>query len=615
MASHAEEFFTVPSHQAADRRERLRKLEQGHIRLGKMLQEAMGLDTTIVEETADGPVEQPAADHAPAPASASIDANGGIAVLRPTVIPDDDTRAVITTHQGPVVTEPFAPRSRPTSRPPSPTIPLDHPVLLALEARVEELSTKLKEAETKAAAMSSKAEALARNLVKIMRERNQFEQELAACKLTMTSESHHQQTQAAEEKQLLSAMLRAKEAELRSAYDELDRLAAQVAKQATTSAFWAPRNRSVARNDTLGGSVGDHDRSKMQKLEVELNVALSQRDTLAVELQLSAACIETLDQRLMISEQELLHSRLRESAVTAAVEGPAAESHVCKDGSSIDVTVIPLSVRKELARLCGDAKAMQLHLEHTRVDAEARIAFAKDTADEAKRHASAMEAEVRTLLQLLSDERTAYQESKREVERLQSLLQEAKTHAATAAAVIVTPRSDFDEAVRELEHFMRTENAESITRESSSAIAGKLRGFIHRVGRDFAVMAPLLSFFDRLPVEPISNPTEAPTVNPVEALKMEERMVTDPGVGRPPIRIHRPIRAPTPPQSHSADADEGPASTAIAVTGHSRSGSDGGRERSGTTGSVLAWQPSTTAPSQEKSPSPKLLNRETEILW
>jgi predicted nucleic acid-binding Zn-ribbon protein len=402
------------------------------------------------------------------------------------------------------------------------TIPLTEallrslPLFQSLEEEVIRLQRKVEEKDVQIAALNKKTEALARNLVKALKERNQFEEELlqnpqaasaaraatttnttsasmtlsdtgmysrawggSGPKVTTSDEAHDQQQQ-----RHLVDELRLKEVELERCYGELDRMVA-------TLGFT-----SIANTKNVGVEETNDTPRLLHELQrdvtmftTSLRSVESQRDRLAAELRLSAACIENLDQRLLLSERELLQARL---ALAAKQNHHAHDSDATpsQQENGLDIVSVPLAARMHLARLSAEISALQRQLSQMQQDEQQRAAFDREVQEELKNHNESLEDQLTDVMSKLAGEMERHEATRRLVDHFEGTMRELYSNATLVARLIKTSKVDVDGVVDVA--LRRLDASPRHTAEGQPSMLDVIRPFALQVGRDLTAVSQLL---------------------------------------------------------------------------------------------------------------------------
>lgn len=381
------------------------------------------------------------------------------------------------------------------------------PYVLRLEAQTSQLQAALQEKDDQVASLQKKTEALARNLVKALKERNQFEEELlqsqaksppivagGATSTTSTSDVYSRawggsgSRNHAEEYVLLADELKQRNSELEASYRELDRLVGLGLRSKLLGHDHASSTHGVshragdlflADNRVSKDNEIIHLKREVEMYTSSLRSVESQRDRLAAELRLSAACIENLDQRLLLSERELLQARLT-LAAKQPLEAGEPKSGVA-DG--LDLVSLPLAARMHMARLTAEVSALHNQLTQMLQDEQRRAAFDRDVQAELKHHNASLEGQLTDMMSKLSAEAELHETTRRGLSQLEAIASEICAHANLVANTIQTSKHDVDRII------------ESVTAGGleCSRLVDVIRPFAHQAGRDLLAVSQLLS--------------------------------------------------------------------------------------------------------------------------
>lgn len=395
------------------------------------------------------------------------------------------------------------------------------PLVHSLEIEVARLQKQLDERDSAAASMSKKIEALARNLVKSLKERNQFEEELlqhlaahnnnnnnvaqqksgkhsglrndgGAVANTNTTDgsnpssdtgmfsrawggSGSNQLPAPIDHRHLVDELRYKEVELERCYEELNRVAALV-----HVAERGPRQS----NTTTDAAVLEGLQRDVALFTTSLRSVESQRDRLAAELRLSAACIENLDQRLLLSERELLQARLALAASKQAPQADGATPQTPSKNGGLDIVALPLAARMHMARLTAEISALQSQLTQMQLDEQQRASFARDVQEELQHHNASLEEQLTTLMTKLAQEMERHEATRVETERLSTTLKDVHSNTLLVARLIKTSKADVDGVVEAA--------SQRIEHSQHNGVLDIVRPFALQVGRDLSAVSQLI---------------------------------------------------------------------------------------------------------------------------
>lgn len=612
---------------ALERRDRLRKLEQRHIELGRLLQGAMGLDPDDII-TAPRPqslenVNTRAQEHE------DDDLNSQMADALedhsrpPPGVASSRTSSVSGSQKGKGAKSPLLASSAPP--PPPPPLaqleierrPTPHDEILASQERpwrewmqpadpreltVEEQESivrnhplftealsaadaseqRLQAALASNIALNKKVEALARNLVKVLKERNLFEDELKKAGVplkpvhesirrerehSMNSTISHSRDNRTESSGILVAAqkgtsplqlnadgsavtidrlkstLEARDEELRKAYQELERLTSLGVKFNVKAQHTDPSNLTdggydaavalSARKVKLDSVLVDL-RVNVQELEWKLRGAEQRSERLAVELSASADCLEQMERRLTVSEQEVTQARLEVAQLRSAVATTDEDLPLLDINlEDIDPLSIPLSVRKVVAKCHAQATVLAEQLNHVTEDFRMQLGLHSTLSADLKKRVETLEAENIALRNALHDSTSHTDDTTKKLAQATSTLEQLSQSAILASGVIGTSRHDINRIIRSLE-----------IRHSSSApndvmdadLIGDVRSFAHQVARDLSLISELLAEMRKLRSDGVLDAISRTQGRFVE--------VTQPAVD-PPLRAStiRPTRA------------------------------------------------------------------------
>ncbi|CUE68560.1 Hypothetical protein, putative [Bodo saltans] len=270
--------------------------------------------------------------------------------------------------------------------------------------------------------------------------------------------------------------LRLKEVELERCYAELDRL---VATTHLTSSATALRGESAQLHEL---------QRDVAMFTSSLRSVESQRDRLAAELRLSAACIENLDQRLLLSERELLQARLALAAKQTLHDGEPTPSKT-ENGGPLDIVALPLAARMHLARLSAEISALQSQLAQMQQDEQRRAAFDRDVQEELKHHNASLEDQLTDLMSKLAGEMERHEGTRQSYEALEATLAELHHSSIVVARLIKTSKTDVDGVVEVAAGRCDSAAGHPTT---SVTVLDVLRPFALQVGRDLSAVSQLL---------------------------------------------------------------------------------------------------------------------------